>query len=213
MERTATVKRATKETNISVSLNIDGSGHTEIDCRIGFFKHMIENFAHHGLFDIMMSAHGDLDVDQHHLVEDSGLVIGGAFLKALGEKKGIRRVGSCIYPMDETLARSACDLCGRPFLVYNPELTGVPLISADETGKSAPFQTDTVADFWQAFVSSSACALHIDILRGRSDHHKIEAMFKASARALREACEIDTRARDRVPSTKGILADGGVYLC
>jgi imidazoleglycerol-phosphate dehydratase len=166
---------------------------------------MIETFARHGLFNIDIKAAGDLHVDQHHLVEDTGIVLGQAFNKALGGKKGIRRVGSCLYPMDETLVRAAVDLSGRPFLYFGGGLSGVPLVSAGSDGRAATFQTDTTADFWQGFAASAACSLHIDILRGRSDHHKIEAIFKAAARALRKACEIDPRASDAIPSTKGCL--------
>jgi imidazoleglycerol-phosphate dehydratase len=205
--RTAEIKRTTKETDIFLRLNIDGTGEADIDCGVGFFRHMMENFARHGLFDIELRARGDLDVDQHHLVEDTGIVLGTAFSKALGDKAGIRRVGGCLYPMDETLSRAACDLCGRGFLVYEPRLSGVPLVSKSENGEDYTFQTDTIADFWQGFVSSALCALHIYILRGRSDHHKIEAMFKAVARALRDACEIDARLGGRIPSTKGTLGE------
>jgi len=162
---------------------------------------MLETFARHGLFDLRVRCRGDLVVDQHHLVEDTGIVLGQAFARALGDKRGIRRVGSCLFPMDETLARAAVDLSGRPFLVFDAALSGIPLVS---TGAS--FQTDTVEDFWLGFASNAACALHLDILRGRSDHHKIEALFKAAARALREACEIDGRSVGEIPSTKGVLA-------
>jgi imidazoleglycerol-phosphate dehydratase len=211
--RIAEVKRVTKETEIYVKLNLDGCGQAKLDCGVGFLRHMLDNFARHGLFDLELSAKGDLDVDQHHLVEDTGIVLGAAFAKALGGKEGVRRAGSCLYPMDETLARAAVDLCGRSYLVYEPSLSGVPLVSADNNGKSAPFQTDTVADFWSGFTASAGCALHLDILRGRSDHHKIEAMFKATARALRDAVEIDERLKGAVPSTKGTLTKDGVLIC
>jgi imidazoleglycerol-phosphate dehydratase len=131
--------------------------------------------------------------------------LGQTFAKALADKKGIRRVGSCLYPMDETLVRAAVDLSGRPFLCFEGGISGLPLVSAETSGRLAPFQTDTIADFWQGFTGAAACTLHIDILRGRSDHHKIEAVFKAAARALREACEPDPRAADAIPSTKGSL--------
>lgn len=211
MKRFAEIQRKTLETDILVKLTIDGSGNAKLDYPIGFLSHMLNSFARHGLFDIEVSAKGDLDVDQHHLVEDTGIVLGQAFAKALGEKRGIMRSGHCLYPMDETLARAAVDLCGRPFLVFEAGLSGIPLVSARPDGKSAPFQTDTVADFWQGFCSSAACVMHLDILRGRSDHHKIEAIFKAAARALRSACEMDLRAVDAVPSTKGFL-NPPVYL-
>ncbi|MDR2795157.1 MAG: imidazoleglycerol-phosphate dehydratase, partial [Spirochaetaceae bacterium] len=146
-----------------------------------------------------------------HLVEDTGITLGQAFSKALAGKKGIRRVGSCLYPMDETLVRAAVDLSGRPYLCFDGKISGIPLVSAGPDGGSFPFQTDTVADFWHGFTCAAACTLHIDTLRGRSDHHKIEALFKAAARALREACESDPRALDAIPSTKGCLAPP-VYL-
>jgi len=163
--------------------------------------HMLTSFARHGLFDLEVRASGDLEVDQHHLVEDTGIVLGQCFARALGERRGIRRVGSCLFPMDETLARAAADISGRPYLVFEAALSGVPLVS----GVSS-FQTDTAHDFWQGFVSTAGITLHLDILRGRSCHHKLEALFKAAARALREACAIDLASPDTIPSTKGVLA-------
>jgi imidazoleglycerol-phosphate dehydratase len=201
----AEVKRKTLETEIFIQINLDGSGSAKLDYPIGFLRHMMETFAKHGLFDIEVRARGDLCVDQHHLVEDTGITLGQAFAKALADKKGIHRVGSCLYPMDETLVRAAVDLSGRPYLCFDGNLSGIPLVSAEADGKSAPFQTDTVADFWQGFAGAAACALHIDVLRGRSDHHKIEAIFKAVARALRKASEKDERAAGAIPSTKGCL--------
>jgi imidazoleglycerol-phosphate dehydratase len=211
--RNAEVKRTTNETDIFIRLNVDGNGEADIDCPIGFFRHMLENFAHHGLFDLEIKAKGDLDVDQHHLIEDTGITLGAAFAKAIGSKEGVRRVGNCLYPMDETLARAAVDLSGRAYLYYEPLISGIPLISADANGKSAPFQTDTMSDFWQGFVSSAACSLHLEILRGRSEHHKIEALFKAAARALRDAGEIDVRLKGKVPSTKGTLGGQEIVVC
>jgi imidazoleglycerol-phosphate dehydratase len=168
--------------------------------------HMLETFSKHGLFDIEIQASGDLEVDQHHLVEDTGIALGQCFAKALGDRRGIRRVGSCLYPMDEALARACADLSGRAFLVFEGNLSGIPLVSLPaRSSGGASFQTDTVEDFWQGFVSAAGLTLHLDVLRGRGDHHKAEALFKAAARALREACEIDGRAADSVPSTKGIL--------
>ena len=201
--RIGEVSRRTGETDIFVRVNIDGSGDVKLNYPIGFMGHMLNTFARHGLFDLEIQASGDLDVDQHHLVEDTGLVLGLCLAKALGDRKGICRVGSCLFPMDEALARAAVDLSGRPFLVFQAELSGVPLVSTPVAG--ANFQTDTVEDFWQAFVSGAAITLHLDIIRGRSDHHKIEALFKAAARSLRQACEIDNRAADLIPSTKGVL--------
>ncbi|GMO55541.1 MAG: imidazoleglycerol-phosphate dehydratase HisB [Termitinemataceae bacterium] len=200
LNRSAEITRKTAETDIYIKLGIDGCGAVNIDMPIGFLAHMLNTFARHGLFDLEVRASGDLHVDQHHLVEDTGIVLGSCFAKALGSKTGITRVGSCLYPMDETLAQASCDICGRPFLVFNGALSNMPLVSA-----GASFQTDTVQDFWQGFAESAGCALHLDVLRGRSDHHKIEAMFKAAARSLRAAVEIDERAAEIIPSTKGVL--------
>ncbi|GHV12659.1 imidazoleglycerol-phosphate dehydratase [Spirochaetia bacterium] len=197
MARIAEVSRTTKETDITVKLNIDGAGEAKLDYPIGFMAHMLNTFSRHGLFDLEIRASGDLEVDQHHLVEDTGIVLGRCFAKALGDKRGIRRAGSCLFPMDETLARAAVDIGGRACLVFDAQLSCVPLDK---------FQTDTVEDFWQGFSNAAALTLHLDILRGRSDHHKIEALFKAAARALREACEYDNRSLDLIPSTKGMIA-------
>jgi imidazoleglycerol-phosphate dehydratase len=206
MARSAEIKRTTRETNILIGLNLDGGGEARLDYPIGFMAHMLTTFARHGLFDLEVRAAGDLEVDQHHLVEDTGIVLGQCFAKALGDKRGIRRNGSCLFPMDETLARAAADVSGRSFLCFNAGLSGIPLVSSPAGGGTASFQTDTVEDFWQGFVSSAGITLHLDVLRGRSDHHRIEALFKAAAYALREACGIDPRSADRIPSTKGMLA-------
>jgi imidazoleglycerol-phosphate dehydratase len=204
--RCAEISRKTKETDITIKLNIDGKGEVKLNYPIGFMVHMLNTFARHGLFDLEIRAAGDLEVDQHHLVEDTGIVLGQCFDKALGDKQGIRRNGSCLFPMDETLARAAVDFSGRPFLEFEGLLAGTPLISANDRDMTlCRFQTDTVEDFWRGFVSAAGCALHLEILRGRSDHHKIEALFKAAARTFRAACEIDERARDMIPSTKGSL--------
>jgi imidazoleglycerol-phosphate dehydratase len=217
MKRTAEIERKTKETEIFIRLDIDGKGETKLNYPVGFMSHMLDTFARHGLFDLEIHAKGDLEVDQHHLVEDTGIVLGQCFAKALGDKRGIRRSGSCLFPMDETLARAAADISGRPFLFFDGQLSGSPLISTPRSGpglrtaaagENPPahdFQTDVVEDFWQGFVSAAGCNLHLEILRGRSDHHKIEALFKAAGRALRAACEIDERGRDSIPSTKGLL--------
>ena len=212
--------RETKETSIQIKLNIDGVGEAKLNYPIGFMTHMLNTFARHGLFDLEIAANGDLEVDQHHLVEDTGIVLGQCFAKALGEKRGIRRSGSCLFPMDETLARAVVDISGRPFLFFDSKLLSSPLISEPQSAADASsckfhsdtrlrtdtrFQTDTIEDFWQGFTNAAGCNLHLEIIRGRSDHHKIEALFKAAARAFREACEIDERARDLIPSTKGIL--------
>ncbi|GHU69582.1 imidazoleglycerol-phosphate dehydratase [Spirochaetia bacterium] len=197
MARIAELSRTTKETDITVKLNIDGTGEVKLDYPIGFMVHMLNTFSRHGLFDLEIRASGDLEVDQHHLVEDTGIVLGRCFAKALGDKRGIRRAGSCLFPMDETLARAAVDISGRAYLVFDAQLSCIPLDK---------FQTDTVEDFWQGFSNAAGLTLHLDILRGRSDHHKIEALFKAAARALREACEYDNRSLDLIPSTKGMIA-------
>jgi imidazoleglycerol-phosphate dehydratase len=206
MTRIAEFSRKTNETDISIRLNIDGTGKARLDYPIGFIGHMLNTFARHGLFDLEITASGDLEVDQHHLAEDTGIVLGQCFAGALGDKKGICRSGSCLFPMDETLCRAAVDISGRPFLFFDGRLSDAPLLAAVE-GESSPFyfQTGVVEDFWQGFASAAGCNLHLEILRGRSDHHKIEAMFKAAARALRCACEIDPRSRDSIPSTKGSL--------
>ncbi|MDR1306735.1 MAG: imidazoleglycerol-phosphate dehydratase HisB [Treponema sp.] len=206
MERSVEITRSTKETDITVKLNLDGRGDAKLDYPVGFMAHMFNTFARHGLFDLEIRASGDLEVDQHHLVEDTGIVLGQGFAKALGDKRGIRRTGSCLYPMDETLVRAAVDISGRAFLVFDGGLSGIPLVSADRKSGSSSFQVDTVEDFWQSFASAAGMALHLDVLRGRSDHHKIEALFKAAARAIREACETDPRSADLIPSTKGMLA-------
>ncbi|MDR0656957.1 MAG: imidazoleglycerol-phosphate dehydratase HisB [Treponema sp.] len=199
--RSAEIKRTTKETDIRVKLNLDGTGEAHLEYPVGFMFHMLNTFARHGLFDLEIKAAGDLWVDQHHLVEDTGIVLGQCFNKALGDRRGIRRNGSCLFPMDETLACAAVDISGRACLVFDAGLSGIPLVSTERSS----FQTDTVEDFWQGFVLASAVTLHLDILRGRSDHHKVEALFKAAGRALREACEIDQRAAGDIPSTKGVI--------
>jgi imidazoleglycerol-phosphate dehydratase len=201
MARPAEIERTTKETSIKIKLNLDGEGESKLDYPIGFMVHMFNIFSRHGLFDIEVRARGDLEVDQHHLVEDTGIVLGQCFARALGERRGIRRVGSCLFPMDECLARSAVDISGRPYLVFEGDLSDIPLVSTPSS-----FQTDTVQDFWQGFVSAAGITLHLDIIRGRSSHHKIEALFKAAARSLREACEIDPAAPGIIPSTKGTIA-------
>ena len=206
--RITEVSRKTKETDIFIKLNIDGRGEAKLDYPVGFMAHMFNTFSRHGLFDLEIKAKGDLEVDQHHLIEDTGIVLGQCFAKALGEKRGIHRSGSCLFPMDETLARSVVDISGRPFLYFDGQLSGSAILSKKQTAGDESlyeFQIDTIEDFWQGFVNSAGCNLHLEILRGRSDHHKIEALFKAAARALRFACEIDKRAHDSIPSTKGVI--------
>lgn len=204
-QRRAVITRKTAETQITLELNLDGTGLYDVDCPIGFLGHMLHSFCKHGLFDLKGTLLGDLDVDQHHLVEDTGIVLGQLFSKALGNCAGIFRSGSCLYPMDESLARAAVDFGGRPYLVCEAQLTGMPLVSINSEGKEGSFQTDAFEDFWQGFVSAAKCNLHLDILRGRSDHHKIEGLFKAAARALRQAIEFDSRRGGTIPSTKGII--------
>jgi len=207
MKRIAEIERVTKETSVKIKLNLDGKGEARLNYPVGFMAHMLNTFAKHGLFDIEVTAKGDLQVDQHHLIEDTGIVLGQCFAKALGDKRGIRRNGSCLFPMDECLVRAAVDISGRPFLYFDGRLSGNPIISNTENGTFHDFQTDIVEDFWQGFITAAGCNMHLEVIRGRSDHHKIEALFKAAAKALRTACELDERARDIIPSTKGSLSD------
>ena len=194
--RTATIERITKETQISGTLEIDGQGIYEISTGIRFFDHMLELFTKHGAFNLTLKATGDLDVDQHHTVEDVGIVLGQLFSQALGERRGINRAGYFVLPMDETLAVVAVDLGGRSALVYK-DLVRVRLVG--------DLQTELVEDFFSGFVQHAAANLHAKILYGRSNHHKIEAIFKCFARAMRYACSTDERLRDQLPSTKGLL--------
>ena len=194
--RTATIERITKETQISGTLRIDGQGSYEISTGIRFFDHMLELFTKHGGFDLTLRATGDLDVDQHHTVEDVGIVLGQLFSQALGERRGINRAGYFVLPMDETLAVVAVDLGGRSALVYK-DLVRVRLVG--------DLQTELVEDFFSGFVQHAAANLHAKVLYGRSNHHKIEAIFKCFARAMRYACSADERLRDQLPSTKGLL--------
>ena len=194
--RRASITRNTKETQISGRLNIDGTGTYEIATGIRFFDHMLELFAKHGAFDLKLKAKGDLDVDQHHTVEDVGIALGQLFAKALGDRRGINRAGYFVLPMDETLAVVAVDLGGRPALVYT-DLVRVRLVG--------DLQTELVEDFFGGFVNHAGANLHAKVLYGRSSHHKIEAIFKCFARAMRYACSKDDRLKDQLPSTKGLL--------
>lgn len=205
MERIVNINRDTKETQISMTLNLDGSGKNNFECPIGFMSHLLDALCKHGLFDLSGTCKGDLEVDQHHLIEDLGIVLGSCFAKALGDCAGIFRSGSNLFAMDETLARAAVDFGGRSFLVCVSELSNIPLVSISPNGKESSFQTDCFDDFWQGFVSTAKCALHLDTLRGRNDHHKMEALFKAAGRALRQAVEIDARRNGAIPSTKGVI--------
>jgi imidazoleglycerol-phosphate dehydratase len=194
--RTATVRRDTRETRISGALKIEGHGQYQISTGIRFFDHMLELFARHGGFDLKLRADGDLDVDQHHTVEDVGIVLGQLFAKALGDRKGINRAGYFAMPMDETLAVVALDLGGRPALVYR-DLVKVRLVG--------DLQAELVEDFFGGFVNHAGANLHARVLYGRSSHHKIEAVFKCFARAMKYACSKDARLKDQLPSTKGLL--------
>ena len=194
--RSASIERNTKETQIRGRLAIEGRGRYEVSTGIRFFDHMLELFARHGGFDLKLKATGDLDVDQHHTVEDVGIVLGQLFSKALGDRRGINRAGYFVLPMDETLALVALDLGGRPALVYK-DLVRVRLVG--------DLQTELVEDFFGGFVNHAGANLHAKVLYGRSNHHKIEAIFKCFARAMKYACSTDKRLRDQLPSTKGLL--------
>ena len=205
MPRIATVERNTSETQIKLTLNLDGSGKCDVKNPIGFFDHMLRSFCKHGMFDLTGELKGDLHVDEHHLIEDTGITLGLCFAKALGNCAGIYRAGFFIYPMDESLLQASVDFGGRAFCVCNAQLTGIPLVSISPDGVQSSFQTDCFEDFWQGFASSAKCNIHLDTIRGRSDHHKMEGLFKASARAIRQAVEIDERRNGEIPSTKGVI--------
>jgi len=194
--RSASIERNTKETQIRGRLVIEGRGRYGIATGIRFFDHMLELFTKHGGFDLKLKAKGDLDVDQHHTVEDVGIVLGQLFAKALGDRRGINRAGYFVLPMDETLAVVALDLGGRPALVYK-DLVRVRLVG--------DLQTELVEDFFGGFVNHAGANLHAKVLYGRSNHHKIEAIFKCFARAMKYACSTDSRLRGQLPSTKGLL--------
>jgi imidazoleglycerol-phosphate dehydratase len=196
MPRTATIHRKTNETDIRLKMNLDGRGKSRITTGIRFFDHMLDLVARHGAFDLEITAKGDLDVDQHHTVEDVGIALGEAAVKALGSKRGILRAGYFLMPMDETLAAAAVDLGGRPYRVVNAK------ISAKRVGD---FQTELTEDFFQGFAQAARANVHLRALYGRSSHHQVEAMFKAFARALRFAVSRDKRLRHVLPSTKGLL--------
>lgn len=195
MARTADYVRKTKETDISLHLNLDGTGSSSINTGIGFFDHMLDGFARHGLFDLKVNVAGDLAVDCHHTIEDTGIVLGNAIKEAVGDKKGIKRYGSCILPMDETLVLCAVDLSGRPYLVFDGEFT---------TDRVGYMDTEMVKEFFYAISYTAGMNLHIRVLSGGNNHHMIEAMFKAFAKALDQATIIDPRITD-ILSTKGSL--------
>lgn len=194
--RRATIQRQTKETVISVDINLDGSGQADISTGIGFFDHMLDQIARHSLVDLTIKATGDLHIDMHHTVEDVGIALGQAFREALGDKRGIVRYADVHLPMDETMTRVALDFSGRAFLVVNS------LFSRSKIGE---FDTELVREFFQAFAINAAMTLHIETLYGVNNHHIAESAFKGLARALRIAVSVDPRQQDRVPSTKGIL--------
>jgi imidazoleglycerol-phosphate dehydratase len=198
-QRKSTIERITKETQIRIDLNIDGKGRYEVSTGIRFFDHMLELFTKHGGFDLKLVATGDLDVDQHHTVEDCGIALGQAFSEALGSKVGINRSGYFVMPMDETLAVVAVDLSGRPALVYH---------APSRFKTVGDLQTELLHDFFDGFVVHCGANLHARVMYGRSNHHKIEAIFKCWAKALRFACSTDARLKDQLPSTKGLLEKG-----
>lgn len=194
--RTAKLERKTKETEIEIELNIDGKGKYDIQTPIGFLTHMLETFSKHGLFDIKMKIKGDVEVDQHHTIEDCGIVLGQAFKKALGDKKGISRTGYFVFPMDEALAVVAIDISNRPYLQFEAEF--MRRFCGD-------MDTDLVEDFFSGFATNLGANVVVRMPYGRSDHHKIEAIFKAFARATKMACSRDPRMMEDIPSTKGVI--------
>ena len=196
MNRKAIITRKTNETNISISLNIDGRGKRKLEVPIGFLTHMLDLFAKHGMFDLNIKATGDTFIDEHHTVEDIGIAMGEAFAKAINNKKGINRYGFFILPMDETLATVAIDFAGRHSFRFDCDF---------KREKVGDLPTELIKEFWNSFAQNAKVNLFIKVEYGKNDHHKIEAIFKAMARAIRMACEIDKRMNDQVPSTKGKL--------
>lgn len=194
--REGSVVRNTKETRISVELNLDGTGIYDVKTGIGFLDHMLEQLSRHSLIDLKVRAEGDLHIDYHHTTEDSGIAIGEAFTKALGERKGITRYGSALIPMDETLTRVALDCSNRPYLIWKVNFTKPKLGEMD---------TELFKEWFQAFAQAGGVTLHVENLYGENNHHIVESCFKALARSLRQAIEIDPRKADAVPSTKGVL--------
>jgi len=194
--RRATVKRKTKETDITVAVDLDGAGKADIATGIGFFDHMLEQVARHSLIDISLKAKGDLHIDQHHTVEDVGIALGEAVTRALGSRRGINRAGYFVMPMDETLAVAAVDLSGRPHAVIDLKL---------RVRRVGDLQSELIHDFFEGFAAAARANVHCTVLYGRSSHHHVEAVFKAFARALRVACARDARLAKMLPSTKGLL--------
>lgn len=196
MTRTATVSRETKETSVSVTLNLDGTGEYTVSTGVGFLDHMLEQLSRHSLMDLTVEAKGDTHIDFHHITEDVGIVIGEAVSKALGDRKGITRYGSALIPMDETLTRVAMDLSNRPYMVWKVAFSKPKLGDMD---------TELFREWFYAFAQSSGMTLHVENLYGENNHHIVESCYKGLARALREAIAIDPRKADAIPSTKGVL--------
>ena len=194
--RSATITRSTAETQISVTINLDGTGQYDNQTGVGFFDHMLDQLSRHSLIDMTIRAAGDYHIDDHHTVEDTGIALGQAIVQAVGDKKGINRYGSCLLPMDDALVRAALDISARPFLVFNLDMP---------TQKIGNFDTELVREFFQALSTHAGLTLHIDQLHGLNSHHIAEAAFKSVARALRQAVEIDPRMSQALPSTKGAL--------
>ncbi|MDF1726348.1 MAG: imidazoleglycerol-phosphate dehydratase HisB [Sulfitobacter sp.] len=194
--RQASLTRSTAETEVSVEIDLDGTGTYDNQTGVGFFDHMLDQLARHALIDMKIRAKGDLHIDDHHTVEDVGITLGQALAKALGDKRGIRRYGSCLLPMDDALVRCALDLSARPYLVWNVDLP---------TDRIGSFDSELVREFFQAFATQGGITLHVDCLHGLNSHHIAEAAFKSVARALRDAVEIDPRKSGDIPSTKGSL--------
>ncbi len=194
--RTGTISRKTSETSIDVELNLDGTGTYTVSTGIGFLDHMLEQLSRHSLIDLNVKAIGDLHIDQHHTTEDTGIAIGEALLQALGDKRGITRYGTAYAPMDETLTRCALDISGRPYLVFDAEF-GMPRLGE--------WDTELIEHWFHSFATAAGITLHIETLHGSNNHHIVESCFKALARALRQAVEIDPRKADAIPSTKGML--------
>jgi imidazoleglycerol-phosphate dehydratase len=197
--RKATLERATRETKVRVTIDLDGTGRYDVATGIGFLDHMLEQLSRHSLMDLEVKAEGDLHIDQHHTTEDTGIVIGGAVAEALGDRVGIRRWGEATVPMDETLTRVAIDLSQRPYLVWRVDLP---------RPKVGEMDTELFKEWFQAFAQAAGATLHVENLYGENSHHIIESCFKGLARALRNAVEIDERAASHVPSTKGVLGSG-----
>ena len=195
--RKVTITRQTTETSVTATVNLDGTGAYAIKTGVGFFDHMMEQLARHSLIDITLEAKGDLHIDDHHTVEDCGIALGQAISQALGDRKGIRRYASCDLPMDETLTRVAIDVSGRPFLIFKCEYP---------THKIGTFDTELVREWFQAFAMNAGITLHLENVYGLNSHHIAESSFKALARSLRDALEIDPRQANRIPSTKGTLS-------